>query len=383
MTITVIHGLAGCGKSTYLANLICNERDAYVVLAYTHSAVENIYRKVCEKNVDEVKCRISRYKTIHSFFRIDYETNRILGPSSKPIAVYIDEFSLIPKEIFRMIMRMLQRTSTKRVYIAGDPLQLNGIQRIDHISFQKLRKIANEEGRLPSVDVLVHIHNSVYFTKYCNMAERISLMRNFRANSRVMQLIESIFEKHKPVQCISFDTAVRLLHFQGYSLIAGTYQTLERFNDTRGENNCVDFTQCRGNDAICPFRILHLRVGQEVLCIGNDKDRYYNGETLILTRLQPTICARKADSRVELSFPLSCNLPFTPTNLLTVHRAQGRTIPRVIVCIEDMFEITMLYTAITRASEDCLFYSATAATIPIVAPDIAAFTELRAMVYPS
>ena len=47
----------------------------------------------------------------------------------------------------------------------------------------------------------------------------------------------------------------------------------------------------------------------------------------------------------------------TPGFLLTVHKSQGRSIDKVIVCIDEMFDVAMLYTAITRARNEIVFYS--------------------------
>ena len=44
-----------------------------------------------------------------------------------------------------------------------------------------------------------------------------------------------------------------------------------------------------------------------------------------------------------------------PYNFITCHKAQGRTIPKVLLILDDLFEITMLYTAITRARDDVKF----------------------------
>ena len=47
--------------------------------------------------------------------------------------------------------------------------------------------------------------------------------------------------------------------------------------------------------------------------------------------------------------------PLLPPNFITVHKAQGLSLDKVLVILDDMFEITMLYTAITRAITDVKF----------------------------
>jgi hypothetical protein len=51
---------------------------------------------------------------------------------------------------------------------------------------------------------------------------------------------------------------------------------------------------------------------------------------------------------------VNCN-KILPYNFITCHKAQGRTIPKVLLILDDLFEITMLYTAITRARDDIKF----------------------------
>ena len=49
--------------------------------------------------------------------------------------------------------------------------------------------------------------------------------------------------------------------------------------------------------------------------------------------------------------------PISPSFLLTIHKSQGRSIDNIIVCIDDLFDVSMMYTAITRAKNNLLFYS--------------------------
>ena len=58
--------------------------------------------------------------------------------------------------------------------------------------------------------------------------------------------------------------------------------------------------------------------------------------------------------------------PVGPYNLLTVHKSQGYTLENVIVCIDNMFEVSMMYTAATRASNSLMFYSKTGNNIQLL-----------------
>lgn len=48
---------------------------------------------------------------------------------------------------------------------------------------------------------------------------------------------------------------------------------------------------------------------------------------------------------------------FYPLNLYTFHKSQGLTFKNIIICTDNLFEFPMLYTGITRASNDIKFYS--------------------------
>ena len=65
--IVTIYGKAGCGKTTSLSKIICNDTSEYIVLAPTNSAVETIY-KTC---IENKQLEREHFKTIYSFFRID------------------------------------------------------------------------------------------------------------------------------------------------------------------------------------------------------------------------------------------------------------------------------------------------------------------------
>ena len=137
MEITTIYGKAGCGKSTTLAKLILkgmndededDEDQSFVVLAPTNSAVENIYN-ICLSQASSSPSSVDRdkFKTIYSYFRIDYINNIVLGPISMVDTIYIDEFSLMDKFIFKKCLSNMRAHGCKKLVLCGDVMQLNGI----------------------------------------------------------------------------------------------------------------------------------------------------------------------------------------------------------------------------------------------------------------
>ena len=53
----------------------------------------------------------------------------------------------------------------------------------------------------------------------------------------------------------------------------------------------------------------------------------------------------------------SAYYPIISNNIMTFHRSQGKTIENVIISIDSMFDVGMLYTGITRASKNVVFYT--------------------------
>ena len=49
--------------------------------------------------------------------------------------------------------------------------------------------------------------------------------------------------------------------------------------------------------------------------------------------------------------------PITPNNIITFHRSQGKTLNKVIICIDNTFDLGMIYTGVTRAVENVVFYT--------------------------
>ena len=49
--------------------------------------------------------------------------------------------------------------------------------------------------------------------------------------------------------------------------------------------------------------------------------------------------------------------PICPNFLISIHKSQGRTIENVIFCIDELFDMSMLYTGITRAKNKLMFFS--------------------------
>ena len=370
----VIYGLAGTGKSTYMASLIRAETRSFVVLAATHSAVENIYRIV--GTVDRRK-----FMTLYSYFRIDYINNMIRGvpPSQVVGVIYIDEFSLINKHLFR---RCLMKVPHSEVILCGDPLQLNAIYDSEEsITFTELKALQD----LP-VPAIQHYHLSIFGLKEVDRAEKIKLTKIKRSDDAVQRLFNAIFvngdKEYDGFKFVTFDEMVHLVHVNEYVVLASKYARLQEvYDELVFVDNRFDVHVAQKNDK--GFKRLHFYKGMELMMIETTDD-YYNGQRVYFDSvLTDGSIYVVTESGAMLKVVKETILPVTPSNLLTVHKAQGMTIPKIIVILDDMFDPCMLYTAITRAKTDVLFYTKESDKVKALFDSacIDVFHELRRKVY--
>ena len=386
MDITVIYGKAGSGKSTILAKRILEAKD-YYVLAPTNAAVENIYRMVCNGTVKEIKR--DRFKTMYSFFRIDYETENVLGAIYYPSVLFVDEFGLMPKQLFKTCLNYAERGGVLKMIISGDMMQLSPIyEHKQYISLSRLRRLNNgwsalmnnksrcmqADGRVESLysSVIEHFQLSSLSLKKLLQSELIPLTVNRRANDITKQTLTAIYNKDTgyAYQFVEFFDMLRLINDEDYIFIASRYKILQHVYDAlyerylkRVEGLVIIDQSKAGNKAF--YNRLYLTPGMAIIACQTVKNEYINGQELIFTGNEEAqglkcidpmtneiIYIHKVRDSIDSSY-----YPISPAFLLSVHKAQGRSIDKVIVCIDEMFDISMLYTAVTRARNNLVFYS--------------------------
>lgn len=237
--ITAIQGVAGTSKTTTLAKIISkiSENNTYICVAYTHHAVKNLLSKVHQFNpyIDS-----SKFKTIHSYFRIDFKNDFFTGSNKDNINyLFIDEFSMIDKELFRKIIYDSKVHNIKEIYIAGDFLQLIRVGSLnDYISINTLKKISKQSDNLI---INEHIIEPLrYFDSSClTLANRIvekTIQYRFSDNIFLKYFLENSFNNHlEEMSYISFDGCIKLLQ-NNYTLIASTYKILDIFKNELYEN---------------------------------------------------------------------------------------------------------------------------------------------------
>ena len=335
--ITAIQGIAGTSKTTTLAKIISKIPNGinFAGLSFTHHAVKNLLLKTKQFNpyIDS-----SKFKTIHSFFRIDYKNDFFVGSTKNDITyLFIDEFSMIDKELFKRIIYDAKTKNVKEIIIAGDFLQLPRAGTLnDYISIDTLKRMISEDNKFiisnEFLKPLQHYDNSCLVLSNKIIEKKIQY-RN--ANNIFLKwILNEEFVKHfDELPFITFDECIKLLK-NNYTLIASKYKILDIFKNELYENPAKgDFIY-----------------GTETI---ND---IINGNVYVILNIENEIVLARDIETDELVF-FKKPYNFYPLNLYTFHKSQGLTFENVIICIDDLFDYPMLYTGITRASKDIKFYS--------------------------
>lgn len=386
--IITIYGKAGCGKTTTLSKIITADTDEFVVLAPTNSAVDTIF-KMCSKEVN--KLNRSLFKTIYSFFRIDYHNDIVLGAIEMPNTIYIDEFSLIDKFLFKKCMNDMISKGCKKIVLCGDVMQLNAIYKTkQYISFGKINKWnlvyqkiisnMNSDKYTPNIypKVLEHIHLNIFGLKIIQNGKLINLNVNKRSNDVVKNILSNIYAKNYDFNYSFlnfFDVPNYILNLN-YVFIASKYSILQKIYDYiydifwRKSKLHEDIITLEQHISFSSgFKNLYLYPGMKIIvCDTDEHKKYINGEELIFTgnfEYGKMKCLKMEEKEYiyvnkikEVDKTKSEEYyPICPSFLMTIHKSQGKTIDNVIVCIDDMFDMSMMYTAITRAKNNLVFFS--------------------------
>ena len=335
--ITAIQGIAGTAKTTTLAKIIAKlPKDInFIALAYTHHAVKNLLSKVKQYSP---YINSNKFKTIHSYFRIDFKNDFFMGSNKNDNKyIFIDEFSMIDKELFKRIIYDSKLHNVKEIFLAGDFLQLATIGSLkDFINISTLKKILKNDNNINininSIEPLRHFDSSC-LTLANRIVEKTVQYRNTN-NHFLDNFMNNTFNEHlEDMPYVNFDECIKLLQ-NNYTLIASTYKTLDIFkNELYEVPKKGDFIY-----------------GTETI---ND---IINGNIYVIMNIENDIVLARDIESDELIF---FNKPykFYPLNLYTFHKSQGLTFKNVIICTDNLFEFPMLYTGITRASNDIKFYS--------------------------
>lgn len=339
-----IIGAAGTGKTTSTLKSLIPLDLQIACLAFTHSAVNNMKNIISEE--DRLPKQNIDFYTLHKFFQLpipfkSMPLNRYVREKIKQYSIIvIDEFSLIPLDIIHYIIDNLKDYPSKKVILIGDLLQLPPItpESDKTFNYKFFRKIWNPEY---SLDVAYYLSNTIYCDDEYQKSDKMILTHNYRSNSTVMNILNDVFtNSYIPLTPLSF---LSTPESNDYVIISSEYSIL---SDVLQKSN--EFSQTG-----YPTKIGTTKSNKCILNETVDSD-FLNGDVVEITKVYPEydMVEITNSNKQTLSIPYDKLLPY---NFITVHKAQGRGYDNVVLILDSLFEITMLYTGITRAKENIKF----------------------------
>lgn len=291
-----IIGQAGTGKTTVVLNKTKDYTGNIAYLAYTNSAVDNLKRRITQPiNPKHI------FSTLHKFFRIGLDenmNNKIIYNLLKdlPDIIVIDEFGLIPFDIYHLIVSYAKDFPNTRFILMGDILQLQGINKDSAVSYALLDELPLYPKQLSTyslVNIIKHLSNSLWIDSIFRKSKKLLLTEQHRFKEDIFKdLIPLPFDKLCSQEiCLSS----RKKYLKKVGLESGL------LNEVQSE--------------LYPTRTVlgYLKINEETIT-------YANGE-------------------------------ITPKRLLTIHKSQGDEYDHVVVILDDIStnDICAYYTALTRA----------------------------------
>lgn len=402
-----IIGQAGTAKTTSLmkiASTLYKQKRSFVCIAYTHSAVNNMFEKFVEETFSSTPDQLTllglqkHFKTIHAYLGIvPTETGLFFSHQKTKFAdvVLIDEFSLIDLETLNFLM---ERVSGKEVsgrevsgrevslIFAGDILQLNPVNTNPVVTYELFKNLDIQTDIASAILVGKHLSNNIFSNEIYSTSNKLILKKNYRSGSNVMNILEKALSNEFDKVYHYKDSHVKTFIEEGYVVISSKYINLQKLyrHIELGEKTILS-------------RIGEINVDEELLLTKNINQNFTNGDVVKVELtdnpdvvkikkglLEATI--RKCDASGDMSGENSttASFPLLPLNFYSVFKAQGKGFDKVIIVLDDMFEITMLYTAVTRARNEIVFVNIH--KLEDVLEDIKiknkAFRVLKQIVYP-
>lgn len=346
--IKFVLGKAGTGKTTTILQSLKNY-DSVLCIAYTHSAVENLKSK--SKGT-------FKYMTIHKYLKLPI--NKIIYRKLKEYERYnyivIDEVSLIPLNIIDILFNLTNYFKETKFIFIGDLLQLPCInkdigqgplgqrhKKMLNIKQKYIKHYPGFKDVICSLDnclkLVLYLNDTIYFNEYFMNSDKMILTYNYRNNEFVQSVINELiyvfyFDELKENIKKHMININELYIYKDYVKLASRYKYLKTLysisNIKKDNEKCVN----------CKIGEIFIKNGDILVANENIEDMdLVNGEEYIIKDVDDEL----------LMFNIK---KFLPYNYLTIHKSQGKTLDKIVVCIDDLFEISMFYTALTRAKTD-------------------------------
>jgi hypothetical protein len=413
-----ISGPAGSGKTfllTYLLEAAYNEQQllssiddtesslAIYLSATTHKAVEVLKQAVPEYTAETVYSRLNlRVKNdfntgTTSLTKVNYRNKNEFMDSLKfgcKTILVIDEASMVNRELYDYIKKLLERTQTLRIVYVGDKYQLPPVMescspvftRVKNISY--LTEIQRQSGSSTIIPVAQEMRDVM---DTAGLWPEIVDSANIKVFSEPQQWLQAIGDAftQNPDPMFNRVLAWSNKHVNGYNnhVLSALGHTTMFYKDNIAINN----TRCQPNPEVAfqadePLRICEVIGEYEHKVTLKNFEFLFSAMKLRVRSLRtgnsaeirvPTdfqqfnaVLKQMADAikRNKLSwkpyFDLKervCDL--RPSFAQTLHKSQGSTYGNVFIDLQDVsrnnkwLEVAQLvYTGMTRASNNVYFY---------------------------
>lgn len=359
--LAMIYGAAGTGKSTLIKHISRLRGDSSkVYIATTHSAVENLRRKV-EDNRGEY-LTIKRF--IHSY------------PSNKTVDIlFVDECSIVSNHD---MIDVLRKGNFKLLVLVGDIYQIESIQ------FGNWFNLARYFVPVKAQYVLTEL----YRTENEQLRELWNRVRNYQDNitewmghcGYTTKLDESIFElasEDEIVLCLNYDGLYGINNINRFLQSANPNKAFVLgvwaykigdpilFSDT-SKYESILYNNLKGV-------IVNIEEEEERVRFSVEIDKELNSTCVLETGLELMPEQNSGKSIVRFAVKkkntgdddnddedAETNVPFQIAYAVSIHKAQGLEYnsAKIIITkeVDEMITHNIFYTAITRARENLKVY---------------------------
>lgn len=399
--IFVVTGPAGTGKSTHVMKMVTESSpmpSQVIITGPTHTSVHEMKRKFLGRDNPSTK-KIPPEKilarTIFSYFRIP--------PSIFPVKVniddhddheseilIIDEVSMIDIRVLRAIMKRLVRMNYGRIYLIGDPCQLQSpsvsiIFPIKHISYKKLEALSALTEEPLDTFTMKHLSQSFIMNRHVREASHVRIVgMNRRAGKHVARALDILrgLDTNPSLETLSrtfcHEKDIQRLHQEGWVVIVNSYKIISDIysRSCRDTTEAITRKSCESR-LTCPITI---RKGDSFFVYDRRRDDHIridggfemaiqsgaliHGDFIAITEVHPdkdtfSYTCPLADDRTGTITLCSENLsrvvPLLPGRVLTPYVAQGSSFSKVIFYpIEGLTDPITSNVSVTRAVNDLM-----------------------------
>lgn len=312
-------GKCGCGKTYFLNEVYKKDPNNSIVFCFTHNAV-NILRN---------KYKIENCFTFHSYFKMNYNNVIKKLPVIKENNIFVDEFGMVDWSILKYVFKY---KSTHNIILCGDICQLSSFSKKVNTNFNydfyfdTFNLKPNEVCK-----IYLKLINSIYLKSFYKPANKILLKHNYRNDEKIFSIMDKALDNK--IELINFSDLKREILKKNYVVLSSRYKHLKYINELVNGKIDKDY--------------INTRIGR---CYSNQK--FIVSENINKKLLNGTII----DDVKKMKFNVDDKNNILPLNFVTFHKSQGNEYDKAIIILDDLFDFSMLYTAIGRCKEKCKFY---------------------------